>query len=573
MAKKLTVLALLSFAAFSMVVVCGALIPLSTLATFANTSRDTDYVEVLDTNEAPTISDTYVDSVTYGASYSRYIYTKVKASAGNLCTLDDGGTITKEEEALGLKYVNVTFTGSLNVETMFNEAGEVTTYELTSGTQTLLCGNYVSFVANSETTISSITMVYACSHSYSNSHTMVKTNETVLNGTDLDAVYKCEDCDHTETRMDPTGFNTYRNGEMINVSTTALTISEETQTIGGVSGSYAVTGATDSWNDKIEAAITTHKSVATARANIKDYKIKAISFDVYADSTSTAFRIASPLLSTGAHANNYINFVGYTYSNSINSNMKIYDPTTMQYVGAMNAQKWYTIVVEYPDINSYPANQYHCVEICKIVGSFHYANVRYWHELPRQTEALGFVWPSTGTAHVGTYALSATPVGGRENVYLFTGANTYKDQLDINWSSRTTTASSGQGSWQDIFYFNKYNLITSYSVDVYLPTGSTLRVQGANPAKGAHLTNLLTAEGAYTAFNNGTFNTTVTLATADGTSIAENGTIPSNTWLTITWDISSWQSGKYEGAAYYLNMSLVAPKGSIGVSNLRCVAA
>ena len=45
--------------------------------------------------------------------------------------------------------------------------------------------------------------------------------------------------------------------------------------------------------------------------------------------------------------------------------------------------------------------------------------------------------------------------------------------------------------------------------------------------------------------------------------------MPADTWYTITWDLSNWLTSKYEGSAYYLNASLVAPKGTIGVTNLK----
>lgn len=568
MAKKLTVLTLLGFVAFCATVISGAAINFDGYFVNANQDPESVYTEVLDKADAPTDSTTYVDSIIAGGTRSQYTYTKVKAAEDKLCTLDAGGAITKVEEALGLECVNVTFEGSLNVETRFEEAGEVTTYSVTSGVQLTLCGNYISLVALSETTIEEITLVYACSHSFETEHNLLETEETVLNGTDEDRVWKCQYCDYTEVRVDPNGFNTYRNGSIINPlpDSNSIVITKEATAVGGVEGSYAVTGAADTWNDKVEPELTSHKN-ASARKNITDYKIKAISFDIYADNNSTVFYIASPFINS--HTSNYVNFVGYTYNNSKNTRLKILDPTTLQYVGAMNPNKWYTFVVEMPDLEVYPSNQYHCVEIAKIAGTFHYANVRYWHTLPRAVEDVEFVWANTNPAHVGTYELSETAIGGRENVHAYTGTGIWNDQLDINWTNRTNTASTGVGTWQDIFYKNKYNNVKSYSVDVYLPAGSTLRVQGADSTTGKHLTNLLTAGGTYAAFNNGTFNTKISVVPEGGTALAEGGAMPADTWYTITWDLSDWLTSKYEGSAYYLNASLVAPKGTIGVTNLR----
>lgn len=568
MAKKLTVLTLLGFVAFCATIISGAAINFDGYFVNANQDPESVYTEVLDKADAPTDSTTYVDSIIAGGTHSQYTYTKVKAAVDKLCTLDAGGAITKVEEALGLECVNVTFEGSLNVETRFEEAGEVTTYSVTSGVQLTLCGNYISLVALNETTIEEITLVYACSHSFETEHNLLETEETVLNGTDEDRVWKCQYCDYTEVRVDPNGFSTYRNGSIINPlpDSNSIVITKETTAVGGVEGSYAVTGAASTWNDKVEAELTSHKN-ASARKNITDYQIKAISFDIYADSNATGFRIASPFINS--HTNNYVNFVGYTYNNSTNTRLKILDPTTLQYVGAMNPNKWYTFVIEMPDLEVYPSNQYHCVEIVKIDGTFHYANVRYWHTLPRAVEDVEFVWANTSPAHVGTYELSETAIGGRENVHAYTGTGIWNDQLDINWTNRTNTASTGVGTWQDIFYMNKYNNVKSYSVDVYLPAGSTLRVQGADSTTGKHLTNLLTAGGTYTAFNNGTFNTKISVVPEGGTALAEGDAMPADTWYTITWDLSNWLTSKYEGSAYYLNASLVAPKGTIGVTNLR----
>ena len=564
MANKFTAFAFIGFAALTFTVAASAFNNTGFgLLTNATNEASADYVETLDKNDAPTTSTAYVETATTGGLYNRYTFTDVKATDNMLCTLDAGGTITKEQAALDLEYVHVVFQGSLTLETSFTEEGAKTTYTLTSGEQTNLCGNYVSFTALEETTIESITLVYVCRVSYTNEHHYVKTDRTVTNGDDLDAVYQCENCDHEEVRVDPTGFKNYRNGEMINVSTTALTITKETETIAGVSNSYKVTNATDSWNDKIEPAITSHKLGTTNRANVKDYQIKAISFDIYADSTATQFRIASPSLIANAHKNNFVNFLGYVYSNTDNPYMKIYNPTTMEYAGPMNAQTWYTVVIEYPDLTDYNASAYVCAEICKIKGDLHFANVKYWHTNPRTNETLGLVFAASQTP-TGSYTAHAGEVGGRTGVYAFKGTGTYKDQLDINWT--TKTADSGIGSWVDIFYKNRANRVKSYSVDVYLPAGTSVRLQGAST--GAHLTNFLQAGGAYGAFNNGTFQAGIKVYNGS-TEIAKGATVPADTWVTVTYDVSAWLSGKYVGGGYgYLNCSLTAPNGTIYVTNL-----
>lgn len=147
---------------------------------------------VLDASKAPTTSSTYMESVDYTAIlYSTFTYKKVKASDGNLCTLDAGGSITRNLSE-GLISLNVTFTGSLVVNTSFTEGGKQTTYVLTSGQTTTLCGNYFTVVANSETTINQLTLSFGCwGHTHETTHAFAPHfTESVLDG------YKCALCDY-----------------------------------------------------------------------------------------------------------------------------------------------------------------------------------------------------------------------------------------------------------------------------------------------------------------------------------------------------------------------------------------
>ena len=163
---------------------------------------------VLDASKAPTTSSTYMESVDYTAIlYSTFTYKKVKASDGNLCTLDAGGSITRNLSE-GLISLNVTFTGSLVVNTSFTEGGKQTTYVLTSGQTTTLCGNYFTVVANSETTINQLTLSFGCwGHTHETTHAFAPHfTESVLDG------YKCGLCDYVIRE----GFYSVENAKLSN---------------------------------------------------------------------------------------------------------------------------------------------------------------------------------------------------------------------------------------------------------------------------------------------------------------------------------------------------------------------
>ena len=164
---------------------------------------------VLDASKAPTTSSTYVESVDYTEIlYSTFTYKKVKASNGNLCTLREGGSITRNLSE-GLISLNVTFTGSLVVNTSFTEGGKQTTYVLTSGQTTTLCGNYFTVVANSETTINQLTLSFGCwGHTHETTHAFAPhfTESSVLDG------YKCGLCDYVIRE----GFYSVENAKLSN---------------------------------------------------------------------------------------------------------------------------------------------------------------------------------------------------------------------------------------------------------------------------------------------------------------------------------------------------------------------
>ncbi|OQC10068.1 MAG: hypothetical protein BWX74_00746 [Tenericutes bacterium ADurb.Bin087] len=124
-----------------------------------------EIVTTLNSTHAPTTSTTYVDEVSYtGIAYATYTYTKVKYAAGKLATLDASGTLTKDV-AKGLISIKVIFDGELKLKTWYNAVPtevEYLNYNLTSDTLETIAGNYFLLTAQSETTITSITLTYSC---------------------------------------------------------------------------------------------------------------------------------------------------------------------------------------------------------------------------------------------------------------------------------------------------------------------------------------------------------------------------------------------------------------------------
>lgn len=539
-------------------------------------NKDTMYTQTFDAGNAPTDSLEFLDTAQIRWGAASYTYTDVKGATGAHCVLDAGGTITKNEEALGLYVATVVFEGDLDLVTSFDLAGETTTYDLVSGTEQYLCGNYLTFVANTETTITSITLTYTCTHSVDNDHNYVRTDRFATNGDDLDYVLECSKCHAETTEVNFDGFNTYRMGEMIAPVAGKGTITKAATAIGGVEDAYHVVGntlgAADDYNYKVEPLLVSHTlGTAKSRQNIKDYEIAAISFDIYATEATANFRIGSPALSVNKTANTWtFDFQGkYNYSNSLNGHVRIFN-IDGTFPDTLAVNKWYTVVVDYPDLTNYPENQYHCVEICNIKGDFYYSNVRYWHEVPHALDNLTLEWViNTTNPPLGTYTDGS--IGGKDNVKIFTGANTWRDQLDFSFTNKT--AASGKGSFKDNFYLVKYNGIKEFKVDIYLPAGTSIRLQtnhcDSNNAN-AQKTNLLAAGSVYNEHQAGKENThvTVTYQTESGVQTLNIGDVaPADTWFTVTFDVSFWQSMKYNGSSY-TNVSLIAPNGSVGITNI-----
>lgn len=584
MAKKSTVFTLTGATMLATLLFAAVFAGSNSFRTFASNVEQHDHVAVLDSNDSPTTSETYVDSVTSGDTFSEYTFTKVKAATGKLCTLDVGGTITKVERAAGLRHVVATFDGSLTLETSFAEDGEKTAYPLTSGLQTALCGNFISFVASSETTIESIVITYACESSLVSAHELGQTSETVLNGTDLDRVWKCANCDYKETRVDATGFNTYRTGSFVIAKqnseneTTLLTSTDDT--IGEIVPEYKIDPTTDgSWNNAIHFDLLGHKgdnngmdSVITRENILTNYQISAVSFDLYMTSGST-LRIAAPDPTTCTGTNKYhpANVITAGKDITINNARIMFVDSNNEIVIAPAANTWYTVYVSLHDIANQPAAQYHCIELVTPTGVLYADDVRYWHRdhLNEVLPEFDLIVNKTNTGSA-TLADSSEVIDGVTTSFVSTGTGTWKDQYDISYTTNNSVADGGVGNYKKAWLLNRHLGVKSYSFDVYLTDGASVRLQSriSNTVNDCY-TNFISAGGTYINFNNGTFNSNITITDGEGNTVAQNGAISANAWYTVTVDVSTW-SYVYGTVGGYFNVSLVAPTGTIYIANLAC---
>lgn len=589
MAKKSTVFTLTGATMLTTLLFAAVFAGSNSFRTFASNVEQHDHVAVLDSNDSPTASETYVDSVTSGDTFSEYTFTKVKAATGKLCTLDVGGTITKVERAAGLRHVVATFDGSLTLETSFDEDGDKTAYPLTSGLQTALCGNYISFVASSETTIESIVITYACTSSLVSAHELGQTSETVLNGTDLDRVWKCTNCDYKETRVDATGFNTYRTGSLVvgkhkDINETTLLTSTD-DNIGEIVPEYKIDPNTDgNWDNKIHFDLLGHTNdnngmtnVITRQNILTNYQISAVSFDLYMTSGSK-LNIAAPDPTSCTGADKYHTYNAITAGKeiTINNARIVFVDSNNEIVIAPAANTWYTVYVSLHDIANQPAAQYHCIELVTPSGVLYADDVRYWHSDPLN-EILVEDLPefdlivnkaNTGTA---TLADSSEVIDGVTTSFVSTGgAGSYKDQYDISYASNNSVADGGVGNYKKAWLLNRLLGVKSYSFDVYLTDGASVRLQSRiSNTTNDHYTNFISAGGTYINFNNGTFNSNITITDGEGNTVAQNDAISANAWYTVTVDVSTWSWG-YGTAGGYFNVSLVAPTGTIYIANLAC---
>lgn len=539
---------------------------------------------------APTLETEYQASVTYtGVEHTQFTFTNVKAAEDALCTLGEGGTLTKVDAALGLESVTVTFTGTLTVETRFSQTGAVTEYPLTSGVETFLCGNYFAVTASTETTITSLSLNYLCTSGYNEGHELHETTETVLNGTDLDKVWKCQYCDYREARVDKTGFNTYRTGALEVFSkdgTNPLTLTTVDESVGGVTGATKLSGTGSKWDNKLHFELFDHASAATTRNNIlNEYKITAVSFKIYM-ATGSTLRIASPdpykLAGTTYHSYTFLSAAGTwtqptkdgEYASSHwNPHHSVYDEAG-KLVDKVVANTWYTYVISFAEIVNQPSGQYHCIEVVTPNGDVYFDDIRYCHDtyLPVLPE-LGFVY---NTVNTGAVTLSKTQetVAGVTAQYKTTGTGSWKDQVDISWMSTNTLANGGIGlgttsTQKYIWVMNRWMLATkSYTFDLYLSAGSSVRLQSRiNNTTDSHYTNIITAGGTYDEHVSGKFNTAITVTDANGVEITKGGAVAANAWYKVTISLASLQN-IWGTSGGYMTSSLVAPIGTIYLANL-----
>lgn len=130
-------------------------------------ANDANYNLVLNSANAPTNYDEYSDfSQTFDAHKDTTLdYKKAKTSAGNHVALESGGSIEKREASKSLVSVNIIFTGAIRFESSYDgnyESGSYMSFSVTSNSTTNVWGNYWRVIAEADSVINSIDLVYGC---------------------------------------------------------------------------------------------------------------------------------------------------------------------------------------------------------------------------------------------------------------------------------------------------------------------------------------------------------------------------------------------------------------------------
>lgn len=173
--------------------------------------------------------------------------------------------------------------------------------------------------------------------------------------------------------------------------------------------------------------------------------------------------------------------------------------------------------------------------------------------------------------HPGTYGAYGSEAGGRTGVYCATGSGTYKDQLDFPETARATTTNNSA----EVMSLIRSSGVTHFALDICLAASSSARLQGNN--NGSSQTNLLSVGSSYGPFNNGTFNSSISVyknVEGELQKIEEGGEIiQADVWYTVLFDYSFAKTHVGTFSGQYSNASIVAPKGSVYIDNVRTLVA
>lgn len=133
-------------------------------------TNNTTHIVLNNTNQ-PTITASGSGSLTYN-EYASFSYVGASSNATGHVSLNDGGTIYKNEVSNSLSSFLVSFSGNLILHTGYDGV-EDTCYEYTleSGVSTEVRGNYFKLISSGATDIESINISFGCVTEDSESHT------------------------------------------------------------------------------------------------------------------------------------------------------------------------------------------------------------------------------------------------------------------------------------------------------------------------------------------------------------------------------------------------------------------
>lgn len=133
-------------------------------------TNNTTHIVLNNTNQ-PTITASGSGSLTYN-EYASFSYAGASSNATGHVSLNDGGTIYKNEVSNSLSSFLVSFSGNLILHTGYDGV-EDTCYEYTleSGVSTEVRGNYFKLISSGATDIESINISFGCVTEDSESHT------------------------------------------------------------------------------------------------------------------------------------------------------------------------------------------------------------------------------------------------------------------------------------------------------------------------------------------------------------------------------------------------------------------
>ena len=162
MGKRITCAILIGITTFALTLI-GSFNPINLSLTAAN---ETEHTLVLTSEQAPTTSSEFVETATSSGEYSSFTFTNVKAFEGGLCTLNEGGTITKDLASNSLSSIQIAATSNVEFEITTSFTGDFADpyiYSYTANNaKAVIVGNYINIKALAEVNINSVTINYGC---------------------------------------------------------------------------------------------------------------------------------------------------------------------------------------------------------------------------------------------------------------------------------------------------------------------------------------------------------------------------------------------------------------------------